>query len=150
MTKITSLHAIAAALLSCGLAAAPAQAGPNRTFVSGLGTDSGTCTRPAPCRTFAFALTVTTAGGEIDVLDPAGYGPVTIIHDGEACEDPRSRWIWGRCGANVISQAKSLRSLTSIAAESMPRWAIPCETLQIPARLNKFPVRRNKIPCSDF
>ena len=80
MTKIASLQAIAAALLACGLAAAPAQAGPNRTFVSGLGTDSGTCTRPAPCRTFAFAFTVTNAGGEIDVLDSAGYGPVTIIH----------------------------------------------------------------------
>ena len=54
------------------------QAGPNRTFVSGTGTDSGTCTRAAPCKTFAFALTQTAAGGEIDVLDPAGYGAVTI------------------------------------------------------------------------
>jgi Right handed beta helix region len=80
MIKITSLQAIAAALLACGLAAAPAQAGPNRTFVSGTGTDSDTCTRAAPCRTFAFAITVTNAGGEIDVLDPAGYGPVTILH----------------------------------------------------------------------
>jgi hypothetical protein len=78
MTKITSSQAIAGVLLACGLAAAPAQAGPNRTFVSGAGTDSGTCFRAAPCRTFAFALSVTTAGGEIDVLDPAGYGPVTI------------------------------------------------------------------------
>ena len=65
-------------LVAFGLSAAPAQAGPNRTFVSGTGTDSGTCTRTAPCRTFAFAITVTNAGGEIDVLDPAGYGPVTI------------------------------------------------------------------------
>jgi hypothetical protein len=80
MTKITSLQAIAAALLAFGLAAAPAQAGPNRTFVSGTGTDSGTCTRTAPCRTFAFALGVTTAGGELDVLDPAGYGAVIIIN----------------------------------------------------------------------
>src|SRR5580704_14494666 len=56
----------------------------------------------------------------------------------------------GRGGANVISQAKSLRGLTSIAAESMRWWAIPCETLQIPARLDKFPVRRHKIPWSDF
>ena len=78
MIKITTLPAIAAALLACGLSAAPAQAGPNRTFVSGTGTDSGTCTRTAPCRTFAFALTQTAAGGEIDVLDPAAYGAVTI------------------------------------------------------------------------
>ncbi|HEX3497176.1 MAG TPA: right-handed parallel beta-helix repeat-containing protein, partial [Methylocella sp.] len=79
-TKITSLQAITAALLACGLSAAPAQAGPNRTFVSGTGTDSGTCARTVPCRTFAFALTQTAAGGEIDVLDPAGYGTVTINH----------------------------------------------------------------------
>ncbi|MGQ0444683.1 MAG: hypothetical protein ACT4O2_06035 [Beijerinckiaceae bacterium] len=78
MTKITSSPAIAAALVGCGLAAAPAQAGPNRTFVSGAGTDSGSCNRTAPCRTFSFALTMTNAGGEIDVLDPAAYGQVTI------------------------------------------------------------------------
>ena len=65
-------------LVACGLSAAPAQAGPNRTWVSGMGTDSGACTRAAPCKTFAFALTQTAAGGEIDVLDPAGYGAVTI------------------------------------------------------------------------
>ncbi|MGH6812149.1 MAG: hypothetical protein ACREDM_07315 [Methylocella sp.] len=58
-------------LFAFGLSAAPAQAGPNRTFVSGKGTDSGACTRAAPCRSFAFALTQTNAGGEIDVLDPS-------------------------------------------------------------------------------
>jgi hypothetical protein len=78
MTKIASLPTIAGALLAFGLSAAPAQAGPNRTWVSGHGTDSGGCTRAAPCKTFAFALTQTAAGGEIDVLDPGGYGPVTI------------------------------------------------------------------------
>ncbi len=78
MIKITSLPTIAGALLACGLSAAPAQAGPNRTWVSGHGTDSGGCPVTAPCRTFAFALTQTNAGGEIDVLDPAGYGAVTI------------------------------------------------------------------------
>jgi hypothetical protein len=78
MTKIKSLPSIAGALLACGLSAAPAQAGPNRTWVSGKGTDSGACALVTPCRTFAFALTQTAAGGEIDVLDPAGYGAVTI------------------------------------------------------------------------
>jgi hypothetical protein len=78
MTKIASLPTIAGALLAFGLSAAPMQAGPNRTWVSGHGTDSGPCTLAAPCRTFAFALTQTAAGGEIDVLDPADYGPVTI------------------------------------------------------------------------
>jgi hypothetical protein len=78
MIKIASLTTIATALLACGLSAAPAEAGPNRTFVSGTGTDSGT--RTAPCKTFGFVITVTNPGGEIDVLDPAGYGAVTINH----------------------------------------------------------------------
>jgi hypothetical protein len=76
MIKIASLPTIAAALLACGLSAAPAQAGPNRTWVSGKGTDAGACPVTTPCRTFAFALTQTAAGGEIDVLDPPGYGTV--------------------------------------------------------------------------
>jgi len=50
----------------------------HRTWVSGKGTDSGGCPVTAPCKTFAFALTQTAAGGEIDVLDPGGYGAVTI------------------------------------------------------------------------
>jgi hypothetical protein len=43
-----------------------------------MGTDSGACTRAALCKAFASALTQTAAGGEIDVLDPASYGMVTI------------------------------------------------------------------------
>jgi hypothetical protein len=50
----------------------------SRTFVSGHGSDSNPCTLAAPCRSFAQALTQTSAGGEIAVLDTAGYGTVTI------------------------------------------------------------------------
>jgi hypothetical protein len=78
MTKLTSLPAIAWALVAFGLSAAPAHALANRTWVSGHGADSGPCGLAAPCRTFAFALTQTASGGEIDVLDPAGYGTVNI------------------------------------------------------------------------
>ncbi len=78
MIAITSLPTIAGALLACGLSAAPAQALNNRTFVSGTGADVGACPRPAPCRSFAFAITQTVAGGEIVTLDSAGYGLVTI------------------------------------------------------------------------
>jgi Pro-kumamolisin, activation domain/Divergent InlB B-repeat domain len=50
-----------------------------QTFVSAtLGSDSNPCTRMSPCLTFAAALAQTTAGGEIDVLDPGDFGPVTI------------------------------------------------------------------------
>jgi hypothetical protein len=55
----------------------------NRTWVSGGGTDPGTCaasnicTRTAPCATFACALQATNAGGEIDALDSGDFGPLT-------------------------------------------------------------------------
>jgi hypothetical protein len=57
---------------------APAQAQSSRTWVSGLGDDANGCTRTAPCKTFAGAISRTAAGGEINCLDPAGYGSVTI------------------------------------------------------------------------
>jgi hypothetical protein len=67
-------------VLALVLPTAPAHAQAVRTFVSGHGTDSGTCGVGSPCRTFAFALTQTNAGGEIAVLDTAGYGILTINH----------------------------------------------------------------------
>jgi hypothetical protein len=64
--------------LNTALSSTPASAAFLRTFVSGLGSDSNPCTHAQPCLTFEFAITQTVAGGEIDVLDSGGYGPVTI------------------------------------------------------------------------
>lgn len=50
----------------------------SRTWVSGTGDDVNPCSRTAPCKTFAGAISKTLAGGEISVLDPAGYGALTI------------------------------------------------------------------------
>jgi hypothetical protein len=50
----------------------------SRTWVSGVGDDANPCSRTAPCKTFAGAISKTAAGGEIDALDPGGYGGVTI------------------------------------------------------------------------
>src|ERR1700732_4318531 len=55
-----------------------AQAQATRTWVSGVGDDANPCSRTAPCKTFAGAFSKTAAGGEIDVLDPGGFGAVTI------------------------------------------------------------------------
>lgn len=49
-----------------------------RTWVSGVGDDANPCSRTAPCKTFAGAISKTAAGGEIDVLDPSGFGALTI------------------------------------------------------------------------
>jgi hypothetical protein len=50
----------------------------SRTWVSGLGDDANPCSRTAPCKTFAGAISKTAAGGEIDVIDPGGFGALTI------------------------------------------------------------------------
>ncbi|HLL73707.1 MAG TPA: hypothetical protein VK421_00305 [Pyrinomonadaceae bacterium] len=55
-----------------------AQAQATRTWVSGVGDDVNPCSRTAPCKTFAGAISKTAAGGEIDALDPGGFGTVTI------------------------------------------------------------------------
>jgi hypothetical protein len=65
-----------AVLLAAGGSLAEAQA--TRTWVSGVGDDANPCSRTAPCKTFAGAISKTAAGGEISVLDPGGYGAVTI------------------------------------------------------------------------
>lgn len=49
-----------------------------RTWVSGTGDDANPCSRDAPCRTFAGAITKTAQNGEIDALDPHGYGAFTV------------------------------------------------------------------------
>jgi hypothetical protein len=49
-----------------------------RTWVSGVGDDANPCSRTAPCKTFAGAISKTAAGGEINVLDPGGFGALTI------------------------------------------------------------------------
>ena len=57
---------------------AAAQAQATRTWVSGVGDDVNPCSRTAPCKTFAGAISKTAANGEINCLDPGGYGAVTI------------------------------------------------------------------------
>ncbi len=75
MLKIT-IAAIASAFVL--LSAVQAQAQATRTWVSGVGDDANPCSRTAPCKTFAGAISKTAARGEISVLDPGGFGAVTI------------------------------------------------------------------------
>jgi len=72
-----SLHLLIVALLVLALSSvASAQA--TRTWVSGVGDDVNPCSRTAPCKTFAGAISKTAPSGEIDCLDPGGFGAVTI------------------------------------------------------------------------
>ncbi len=75
MKIMSSLFALFVAILVCS---SQAQAQATRTWVSGVGDDANPCSRTAPCKTFAGAISKTAASGEISVLDPGGYGAVTI------------------------------------------------------------------------
>jgi hypothetical protein len=72
------LLALAATSLVVLLQAAPAHAQASRTWVSGVGDDANPCSRTAPCKTFAGAISKTALNGEINCLDPGGFGAVTI------------------------------------------------------------------------
>src|SRR3989449_1514048 len=78
MPRSMPLLSIAATLLLVCLWSGGAQAQATRTFVSGVGNDANPCSRTAPCKTFAGAISKTAAGGEINCLDPGGFGAVTI------------------------------------------------------------------------
>jgi hypothetical protein len=76
--RSTSLSLTIAATSLLMLAAAPAHAQASRTWVSGVGDDANPCSRTAPCKTFAGAISKTALNGEINCLDPGGFGAVTI------------------------------------------------------------------------
>jgi len=78
MRKILLPLSIPLTLLVICVWSSSAQAQATRTWVSGVGDDANPCSRTAPCKTFAGAISKTAAGGEIDALDPGGYGAVTI------------------------------------------------------------------------
>ncbi len=87
-------------LVICASAfASIAQAQATRTWVSGVGDDLNPCSRTAPCKTFAGAISKTAKDGEISVLDPGGYGAVTIT---------KSIYINGTHGAGYGSIINSL------------------------------------------
>ena len=76
-TRLVSVATIAVAATM--VYATPASAQATRTWVSGVGDDVNPCSRTAPCKTFAGAISKTAAGGEINCLDPGGFGAVSIV-----------------------------------------------------------------------
>jgi len=77
MTSSKILRFLATIAITAGFATV-VQAQATRTWVSGVGDDANPCSRTAPCKTFAGAISKTATSGEINVLDPGGFGGVTI------------------------------------------------------------------------
>src|ERR1700733_812086 len=111
MTKSSLLSALLGALFVAGLAIAPAHAQATRTWMSGVGDDANPCSRTAPCKTFAGAISKTAAGGEIDALDPGGFGALTITKaitlDGGGGQ-VASVLVAGTAGINVAAGANDV------------------------------------------
>jgi hypothetical protein len=78
MTTTTKVFALIGAIFIPLLEVSPAHAQATRTWVSGVGDDANPCSRTAPCKTFAGAISKTALNGEINCLDPGGFGAVTI------------------------------------------------------------------------
>ena len=71
---LNALSVLVVTLAVCSGASAQA----TRTWVSGVGDDANPCSRTAPCKTFAGAISKTATFGKINCLDPGGFGAVTI------------------------------------------------------------------------
>jgi hypothetical protein len=96
-----------------------AQAQATRTWVSGVGDDVNPCSRTAPCKTFAGAISKTAAGGEIDALDPGGFGGVTVTKsitlDGGGML--ASLLVSGTNGVTIQAQAGNVVTLRNLSIQ---------------------------------
>ena len=82
------------------------QAQATRTWVSGVGDDVNPCSRTAPCKTFAGAISKTATNGEINCLDPAGYGAVTVTKSITIdCEDTQGSILSAGTTGVIINMA---------------------------------------------
>jgi hypothetical protein len=99
------------AILMLGVASV-AQAQATRTWVSGVGDDANPCSRTAPCKTFAGATSKTATGGEISVLDPGGFGAVTITKSLTINGDGTLAGILAAGTVGVIINATSTSTIT--------------------------------------
>ncbi|HWU71001.1 MAG TPA: hypothetical protein VN017_06570 [Pseudoxanthomonas sp.] len=95
---------VAASLLMLVSVCAFAQA--TRTWVSGVGDDVNPCSRTAPCKTFAGAISKTAAAGEINCIDSGAYGAVTITKSITiSCEDVEAGVLHSATNGIVINAA---------------------------------------------
>lgn len=105
------------ALFACVMTSPLALAQATRTWVSGVGDDANPCSRTAPGKTFAGAISKTATGGEINAIDPSGYGAVTITKsitiDGEGTM--ASILVSGTSGVIINAGANGVVSLRNLS-----------------------------------
>src|SRR5580700_10939841 len=133
---LTAVGAMAMPLLY----AAPAQAQATRTWVSGVGDDANPCSRTAPCKTFAGAISKTAPGGEIDALDPGGFGALTITKsitiDGGGGQ-VASTLVAGTNGFNISAPANAVVIIKNVRIQGLlGNGGIPANAGQTAIKIN--------------
>src|ERR1700744_1828072 len=126
-----ALLATLVALVAPLLASAPASAQASRTWISGVGDDVNPCSRTAPCKTFAGAISKTIAGGEIDCLDPGGFGALTITKSitldcgGGIGGQVGSVLVQGTNGIVISAGAAAVVKIRNLTVNGLPKSTTP-------------------------
>jgi hypothetical protein len=119
--KTSVLLAIVCAMC-VALFSMPANAQATRTWISGVGDDANPCSRTAPCKTFAGAISKTAPGGEIDALDPGGFGALTITKsitlDGGGGQ-VASVLVAGTNGFNISAQSTDIITIKNLRIQGL-------------------------------
>ena len=122
MRKSLVVAGLLGATLSLWLPSVPAFAQATRTWVSGVGDDANPCSRTAPCKTWAGAISKTANGGEIDALDPGGFGGLTITKsitlDGGGGQ-VASTLVAGVSGINVVAQPTDVVTIRNVRFDGL-------------------------------
>ena len=117
---------IAVATLTTGmLYSAPAAAQATRTWISGVGDDANPCSRTAPCKTFQGALPKTAAGGEINCLDPGGFGAVTITKSiSIICDNTEAGILVAATNAIIVNGAGAVVQISGLDFEGLGQTGV--------------------------
>jgi len=127
MTMITKRIALGtAAAIGFVLASAPAWAQATRTWISGVGDDVNPCSRTAPCKTFQGAISKTAAGGEINCLDPGGFGAVTITKSiSLICDNTQTGVLVAATNAIIINSSTAVVLISGFDFEGLGQTGSP-------------------------
>jgi len=116
MTTLKSTFKIITFFVFVFAFASIAQAQATRTWVSGVGDDVNPCSRTAPCKTFAGAISKTATNGEINCLDPGGYGAVTITKSITIdCEDTQGSILASLVNGVIVNSSTAAVRLRGIS-----------------------------------
>ena len=114
-----------ATLAAAVLWSAPASAQATRTWISGVGDDVNPCSRTAPCKTFFGAFQKTAAGGEINCLDPGGFGSITITKSiSIICDNTEAGVLVAATNAIIVNGAGAVVQISGLDIEGLGQTGV--------------------------